>query len=131
MNVTRKLLVIVVACALLLLSAAGASAWVLLRDDDQTDRGSCEGSGSYELSVEPEDGGLEVSFELQSFGADETWTVAIEHDGIPLLEGERRTDEDGEIDLDVYAQDTAGNDEFRARATNADGQTCTTTVSRS
>ena len=74
-------------------------------------RGSCGGL-AHELTVESENDGLEVSFELQADQVGQTWDVTLEQDGTTLLEGERRTDEDAELDVDAHADDTAGADEF-------------------
>ena len=108
------------------------AAWLLLRPEGATTaRGTC-GTAAYELEAEPEDDVLEVTFELQSAGPDETWMVRVEQDGASLLDGERRTDEDGELDLDVIGEQDAG--EFSVVATpmvdGAEGEACTATLSR-
>ena len=85
-------------------------------------------AASTELSAEAEDGGLEVSFELQSTAPGETWDVVLEQGDTTLLEGQRQTDEDAELDLDAPA-DENGSDEFTATATPADGgEPCTATL---
>jgi hypothetical protein len=101
-------------------------------DDDKESRGTC-GGNAYELAVEREDGGLEVTFELQSAAPGETWDVLVEQGGTTLLDGSRTTDEDGELDVDVPAHEKDG-DTFTVTATPAAGATgaepCTATVTR-
>lgn len=97
--------------------------------DDKSVRGTCE-SRTTELSVEQEDGGLEVSFELQSSAPGETWDVVLQQGGTTLLGGQRQTDEDAELDLDSPA-DENGSNTFTATATpDTGGEPCTATLTR-
>jgi hypothetical protein len=118
--------------AVVVATALGVGAWAAFGaedDDGSTARGTCD-SRSTELSAESEDGGLEVSFELQSTAPGETWDVVLEQGSTTLLEGQRQTDEDAELDLDAPA-DENGSDEFTATATPADGgEPCTATLTR-
>ncbi len=128
----KKILAIAVA-AIVVIGALGIGAWLIWGgEDDVTARGTC-GGATYEISAEDEDGATEVTFELQSGAPGEVWQVLIEQDGAPLLEGERTTDEDGELDVDAIARGDAG-EEFTATATRtgdgAAGETCVATVSR-
>jgi hypothetical protein len=124
--------VLLAIAAVVVATALGVGAWAAFGaegDDGKTARGTCD-TRSTELSVEPEDGGLEVSFELQSTAPGETWNVVLEQGGTTLLEGERQTDEDAELDLDAPADD-GGSDEFTATATPADGgEPCTASLTR-
>ena len=122
----KKTLLIAVAVAVLV--AGGLVAWLTLGgEDEQVARGTCD-NRSYELSVEKEDGALDVTFELQSAAPGENWEVLIEQDGTAILSGSRTTDEDAELDLDAPA-DTDGGDEFTVTATPESGEPCTATVS--
>ncbi|WP_028651779.1 hypothetical protein [Nocardioides halotolerans] len=118
--------------AVIVATALGVGAWAAFgaeNDDETTQRGTCEGR-STELSVERDEGGVEVSFELQSTAAGETWDVVLAQGETTLLEGQRQTDEDGELDLDAPAADD-GSDEFTATATpSAGGEPCTATLTR-
>jgi hypothetical protein len=123
----KKTVLVVLGAVVLVL--VGGGAWALTRGDDETvERGTCAAT-SYELSVEKDDGGLEVSYELQSGAPDETWTVVVEQGDTTLLEGERRTDEDAELDLDVLA-DEKGDDLFTVTATPAEGEPCVAAATR-
>ena len=117
--------------AVVVVAAVAFGSWAAFADngDDKTARGTCE-SQTTELSVEQEDGGLEVSFELQSTAPDETWDVVLQQGDTILLEGQRQTDEDAELDLDSPA-DENGSNEFTATATPAaGGEPCTATLTR-
>jgi hypothetical protein len=105
----------------------GVGAWLLLREDEVTDRGTC-GGATYEFAAEADDGALEVSFELQSSGPGETWELTLLQDGDLLLDGTRTTDEDGEVDIDAVADEDA--DEFEVTATPESGEACTATLQR-
>ncbi|CAB4719503.1 MAG: hypothetical protein F2667_02540 [Actinobacteria bacterium] len=97
-------------------------------DDDQTARGTCD-TGTYQLEVGKDDGALEVTFELQSAAVGEAWNVVVEQDGTPILNSDRQTDEDAELDIDVIAADDRG-DEFSVTATRDDGVTCSASLTR-
>lgn len=108
MRTTRTVIALAVAAVVVVVTAGAATAgWLINRDDAVTDRGACDGV-TYELSVEREDGGHEVSFELQSTAPGETWSVVVEQGGSPLLHADRTTDADGELDVDVLADPQAG-----------------------
>jgi hypothetical protein len=123
----KKLVLAAVVAVVVVLGAGGA--WVAFADDGETEtRGAC-GNVAYEMSAEEEDGGLEVSFELQSAGVGETWSVRVEQDGRTVLEGDRLTDEDGELDLDVAVDEQNGTS-FTVTATPEDGAPCTASLDR-
>lgn len=110
-----KLAPVVAVIVVVVLVTVAAGAWTFLREGETQTRGSCE-SAFYQVEVEPEDGGLEVTFELTSAAPGESWGVVIEHNGEALFEGQRTTDGDGEIDVDLPV------------ATNANGRACTARV---
>ena len=69
--------------AVVVATALGVGAWAAFgaeNDDEGTARGTC-GNVTYELSAEDDDGGVEVTFEVQSAAPGETWQVVIEQDG--------------------------------------------------
>jgi hypothetical protein len=126
----RKAVLAAVAVVVAAVVALGAwAAFGAEGEKEQTARETCDGRAT-ELSVEKDDEGLEVSFELQSTAPGETWQVVLEQGDTVLLDGERQTDEDAELDVDAVAQES-GSDEFTATATPADGgAACTTSVTR-
>ncbi len=117
--------------AVVVVAAVALGSWTAFADDGDgpTSRDTCDGRTT-ELSVEKDDGGLEVSFELQSTTPGETWDVVLEQGDTTLLEGQRQTDEDAELDLDAPA-DENGSDEFAVTATPAvGGESCTASLTR-
>ena len=124
----NKLVIGVVAAVVVI--AAAVVLWVTLGGEDEAlERGSCENGVTYELSVEEDDGALEASFELQSAGPAEAWTVEFTQGGTALFDAERQTDDDGELDVDVLA-DPDGSDEFTVTATPENGSACTAALAR-
>ncbi|WP_139983884.1 hypothetical protein [Nocardioides litoris] len=114
---------------ILAVAGVGAGTWVAVADDDGTTaRGAC-GGAAYELTVEEDDGGLELSYELQSSGPGEVWTVEVTQGDATVLEGERTTDEDGELDLDAPV-DEGGATAFRVTATPEQGEPCVASATR-
>jgi len=123
-----KPILAVVAAAVVLLVVAGGAWWALAGgDNEKTVHGTC-GSSTWELSTEDEDGGVEVTFELQSAAPAETWQVVIEQDGIEVYSGTRQTDEDAELDVDVTVSGKDGSS-FTATATPENGEVCTASLS--
>jgi hypothetical protein len=105
----------------------GAGAWWAIDrsvEAQTSERGTC-GGATWELSAEAEDGGTEVSAELQSAAPDETWEVALVRGDTALLTGTRTTDEDGEIDVDAFASGSPGDATYAVTFTPADGEPCT------
>ena len=110
------------AAAAVVLSAGAATAtWMVVDGGDASATGQCA-TATYSLEAEREDGALEVSFELQSdeprrdLGASRSSRTATS-----LLEGERPTDEDAEIDVDVYAPEDGERRVHRHRHPATDG----------
>jgi hypothetical protein len=126
-----KKIVIIAVTAVVLLAVGIGTAFALRGDDEQNARGAC-GNATYEFTAESEDGDLEVTFELQSAAPGETWDVVVEQDGTPVWQGERITDNDGELDVDVFADEDRGG-EFTATATPrgvAGAEPCNAKVTR-
>ena len=117
---SRNLILVAV---LAVVAGIGVGSWLLLREGGETwTRDRC-GEAAVEFAVEEEQDGLEVSYELQALAPSEVWTVSIERDGTSLLRGERTTDEDAELEVDVFVHETGGAD-FTATATPPDGEPC-------
>jgi len=91
-------------------------------------QGSC-GNGVYELSVDRENGGFEVNFDLDGVASGSQWRVVLKHDGKRYFKKVRTADREGEIDVEKWRSNTAGKDVFRAKATNTStGATCTAKI---
>lgn len=127
-----KKALLALAAVVVLVAIGGGAAIALGGESEKETRGVCAGN-AYELSVEQEDGGLEVTFELQSAAPGETWDILVEQDETTLLDHARTTDDDGELDVDVPAHEKDG-DTFTVTATPTAGtpgaEPCTATITR-
>ena len=83
-------------------------------------RGAC-GAGSYELSVDREDGGYEASVDIDRVAPGSRWRVVMRHDGQRFYRNVLRADREGELDVDRQRGNTAGRDTFRFRAERLGG----------
>ena len=98
----------------------------LADDGDVIRRGSCSGASDWKLKLSPEDGRIEVEFEVDQNRVGRTWAVRIFQNGNRIFAGQRVTQApSGSFEVDLLARNTAGSDTFRARATDlASGETC-------
>jgi hypothetical protein len=98
---------------------------------DVITRGSCSGPTDWKLKVKPDDGRLEVEFEVDSNVNGQSWNVRIKQNGERIFNGTRVTQgPSGSFELKRRPNDTAGTDRFAARATNpSTGETCVGTIS--
>ena len=106
--------------ALLTLSVAGAAP-ALAKDGDVIRRGACSGASDWKLKLSPEDGKIEVEYEVDSNRVGQTWQVRIVKNGNVIFRGSRETrGASGSFTVRLVTGNTAGDDVFRARATHAD-----------
>ena len=103
----------------------------IANDADVIRRGSCSGSTDWKLKLSPEDGRIEVEYEVDSNVSGQTWQVRIQKNGAGIFSGSRVTGPpSGSFEVRVVTSDPAGTDRFRARAVNpATGETCVGTAS--
>jgi hypothetical protein len=88
-------------------------------DDGVSRQGSCSGSSDWKLELSPDDGGLEVEFEVDQNVVGDRWRVKVRHDGDLVFNGIRRTQgASGSFELRIVENDRGGADRFRARARN-------------
>src|SRR5918996_3039479 len=88
-------------------------------DEDVIRRGGCSGRSDWKLKVGPEDGRLEVEFEVDSNVNGQTWRVRIFQDGDRIFRGRRETrGPSGSFGVELRTQNRAGTDRFRGRAGN-------------
>jgi hypothetical protein len=87
--------------------------------NDVIREGSCGGASDWKLKVSPEDGGLEVEFEVDQNVTGDRWRVRIRHDGDLAFRGTRTTrGASGSFEVRIVENDTSGSDVFRGRARN-------------
>lgn len=99
----------------LLVPAAIASAG----QNDVIREGSCGAASDWKLKVSPENGRLEVEFEVDQNVSGDRWRIRVRHDGDLAFRGTRTTHgASGSFTVRIVEDDTAGSDAFRARARN-------------
>ena len=118
----RKIMGIGLATALAL-SLAGAVP-AMAKDGDVIRRGSCSGSTDWKLKLSPEDGRIEVEYEVDSNRVGQRWKVKIVKNGKVISRGAHTTKgQSGSFEVRVVTSNPPGKDTFRARATHA-GEVC-------
>lgn len=87
------------------------------------DRSGACGTGRYEMSVDREGRGWEVSADLDDVRPGSRWRIVLKQDGRTFFDQVRRADVEGDVDVERYRGDTAGSDTFRMVATRVGGDT--------
>jgi flavin-dependent dehydrogenase len=107
-----------------LLAAAPAA---MAKDGDVIKRGSCSGASDWKLKLSPQDGKIEVEFEVDSNRVGQTWNVRITKDGTQIYSGTKVTQApSGSFTVRKVTSNGAGDETIRARAVNAaTGEACT------
>lgn len=121
-KIVRVALGATVALALAVVGTTPAMA----NDADVIRSGSCSGSSDWKLKLSPENGQIEVDFEVDSNVIGQRWLVRIQKNAAQIFSGVRLTRApSGSFTVHVLTSDPAGIDRFRAQATNpATGETC-------
>ena len=114
-------LVATAAAGTAVLTAAPANA-------DVERRGSCAGA-VYELNVDRERSGFEVSGDLEGARAGSEWQVAVRHDGKVVTSRVLHADHEGELDVETWRRNTEGEDTFKLSVKPAGGSACSLSVS--
>jgi hypothetical protein len=113
---TMKRIVFALVTAFVFLMPAGIAS---AGQNDVIREGSCADASDWKLKVSPEDGRLEVEFEVDQNASGDRWRVRIHHDGDLAIRGTRTTQgASGSFEVRIVENDTAGSDAFRARARN-------------
>ena len=109
--------------ALAIASLPGAT---VAKDGDVIRTGSCTGSADWKLKLSPEDGKIEVQFEVDQNQNGKTWNVRLKRDGNLVWKGQRTTHApSGSFELRRVISDAPGADHITARARyRPTGQVC-------
>jgi hypothetical protein len=96
------------------------------RDGDVIRRGACSGASDWKLKLSPENGKIEVEYEVDSNRVGQTWKVRLFHGDDRVFAGQRETKgTSGSFTVRIVEPNRAGTDSFHARATNlASGEVC-------
>jgi hypothetical protein len=93
--------------------------------------GSCSAASDWKLKVKPDDGRLELEFEVDQNRNGKTWNVVLKHNGTQFWSGQKVTKApSGSFSVSKLTANAAGTDSFTARATNpVSGEVCLGSVS--
>jgi|SRR5262245_11318279 len=115
-EVAMKRFGIALLAGLMLMIPAGTA---FAGDQDVIRQGSCSGRSDWKLKLSPEDGRIEVEFEVDQDLVGDRWRVEIRHDGDVAFRDIRRTrGASGSFEARTVEPNHAGSDAFRARARN-------------
>ena len=94
---------------------------------DVIKRGSCSAASDWKLKLSPQDGNIEVEFEVDSNVVGQTWQVRLTKNGTQIFSGTKVTQApSGSFTVRKVTSNPAGTDTIRGRAMNAaTGETCT------
>lgn len=98
----------------------------LAKDGDVIATGPCSGASDWKLKLSPENGKIEVEFEVDQNQNRQLWHVQIEHNGQIVLDRNVRTKRpSGSFEARIVEPNLAGPDSFVAKAKNArSGESC-------
>jgi hypothetical protein len=99
---------------------------IAAKDGDIIRTGNCSGATDWKLKLSPEDGRIEVEFEVDSNINGQTWSVRLKNDGNVFFTGTRMTKApSGSFEVRKLTNNGAGPDTIVGRAVNqATGEVC-------
>ena len=120
----------VAVAGLLTLGAMAPASAALANDGDVIKTGSCTGSSDWKLKGSPENGQIEVEFEVDSNVVGQTWNVRLVKNGTVFWKGQRTTvGPSGSFEVERLTSNPAGTDTIRGRARNPEtGEVCVGTL---
>jgi hypothetical protein len=109
----------IAAAGALALTVMGGATTAVAKDGDVIREGSCSGASDWKLKLSPENGKIEVDYEVDSNKVGQTWRVKLFHDGDRFFVGTRETaGASGSFTVRKVVGNHSGTDSFRARARN-------------
>jgi hypothetical protein len=119
--VNRTLIAFTVAALVALPATAGASG------DDIRNAGTCTGSSSSKIKVKPDDGRIQVEFEVDQNKSGQKWKVKIKDNSQTVFSGSATTrGASGSFSLEKRIPDQSGSDAITAVGRNkSSGERCT------
>jgi len=103
----------------LTVASFGAAAPAMAGADDVVKEGNCSDASTWKLKLSPEDGNIEVEFEVDQNVVGDTWRVVMGHNGERFFRGKRTTKApSGSFEVRRVVEDLDGTDTIKARARN-------------
>ena len=97
----------------------GFGSAAMAKEGDVIKTGSCSSRSDWKLKLSPEDGRIEVEFEVDQNVVGDTWRIRILQNGERILRTRKVTQSpSGSFEVRTVAPNTAGTDTFRAYARN-------------
>ena len=108
----------------------GAALPAHAKDGEVRKSGTCSNHSTWKLKAAPDNGRLEVEFEVDSNVVGQTWNWRIVDNGVVAASGTAKTvAPSGSFEVKRFIANKAGADNIRGRATNpATGETCVGTL---
>ena len=99
---------------------------VAANDSDVIRTGNCSLASDWKLKVGPDNGRLEVEFEVDQNRNGQVWNVVLRHNGNAFWRGQRTTQApSGSFTVHKFTRNAAGTDTIVGRATNPrTGEVC-------
>ena len=114
----------------LVIAALAAAPAGLAKRGDVRVAGTCTGSTTSKLKLSPENGRIEVEFEVDQNRNGVRWKVALSRNGRVVARLAKVTrPPSGSFEARIVAPDGPGVDAFRTRATSPSGEVCTARAS--
>jgi hypothetical protein len=116
----------VAALALGALLVGGSALPSLAKAGDVIRSGACSGVSDWKLKLGPDNGRIEVEYEVDQNRAGDVWRVRIRHNGDLVFAGLRTTQApSGSFTVRILQRNRVGDDVFRGRAVNLrTGEVC-------
>ncbi len=131
MHTTRsRRLGVIASAGLMALTSLAVVAMPASAATEREKHGVCTGSSDWELELEKEHGRVEAKVDVDTRRVGRQWRVRIWHNGTEFTNVLRRTDRDGDVDVERTRTDRRGTDTFRFRAVDqVNGEVCTGSLS--
>ena len=107
----------------LALLAIPGSPLLQAKDGDIIRRGQCANGTKTKLEASPENGQIEVEYEIDDAAPGERWRIILRKNGKVILRTNARTNAFGEIEVRKLTANAAGRDRIEAVAKRAGGGT--------
>jgi hypothetical protein len=123
MNTTK---LAAVAAATVLTAVAVPAAAQAAGADPTINTGGCSGAATWKMKVKPQNGGIEVEYEIDASRAGQQWKVNMFHNGKRVIADVFTTrGRSGSFTIRTVEPNRAGRDRISGHATRlGDGQTC-------
>ncbi len=103
---------------------------IAAKGSDVIRTGNCSLSSDWRLKVKPDNGRLEVEFEVDQNRNGQVWSVKLKDNGTVFFSGQRTTQApSGSFSVTRFTSNRAGTDRIVGKATNPKtGETCKGTI---